>query len=193
MKTKFAKSLIGMAAALFLLAMTSMQVKSQIFAVGDKDVNIGIGFGATWYSGVGYKTKIPPVSASLDLGLKDDIGPGVLGIGGYVGFSSYKWEWNTVYTYGYKYTTIILAARGTYHLELVDKLDTYGGLLLGFRIVSSSYYGDIGYTYTGGAGSGLAYSFFAGGRYYFSDNIAVFGELGYGIAYLTLGITVKLQ
>jgi hypothetical protein len=193
MKTKFAKSLIGITAALSLLAFSSLQVNSQSFAVGDKDVNLGIGFGATWYSGVGYKSTIPPISASFDLGFKDDIGPGVLGIGGYLGFSSYKWEYSYLYTYGYKYTTIILGARGTYHMQFIDKLDTYGGLLLGFRIVSSKYYGDTGYSYSGGAGSGLAYSFFVGGRYYLADNIAVFGELGYGIAYLTLGVTFKLQ
>src|SRR4030042_5614725 len=156
----------GMAAALVLLAMTSMQVNSQSFAVGNKDVNLGIGFVTTWYHGVGYKTTIPPVSASLDIGLKDDIGPGVVGVGGYVGFSSYKWEYSYVYTYGYKYTTVIFGARGTYHMEFVDKLDTYGGLLLGFRLVSDKYFGDVGYTYTSGVGSGLAYSFFLGGKYY---------------------------
>jgi len=192
MKTKFTKSLIGITAALSLLAMSSMQVKSQIFAVGDKDVNLGIGFGSTLYSGSLYKSTIPPVSASLDIGFKDDIGPGVLGIGGYFGFSSYKYEYSYIYTWGWKYTTIILAARGTYHMEFIDKLDTYGGLLLGFKIVNSKYYGDTGYD-TGAAGSGLAYSFFVGGKYYLADNIAVFGELGYGIAYLTLGVTIKLQ
>ncbi len=193
MKTKFAKSLIGIAAAFFLLTMSSLQAKSQIFAVGDKDINLGIGFGATWYSGAGYKTTIPPVSASLDIGLKDDIGPGVLGIGGYVGFSSYKWEYSYVYTYGYKYTTFILGARGTYHMEFIDKLDTYGGLLLGFRLVSDKYFGDVGYTWSSGVGSGLAYSFFVGGKYFLADNIAIFGELGYGIAYLTIGATIRLQ
>ncbi|MBN2215727.1 MAG: hypothetical protein JW723_15970 [Bacteroidales bacterium] len=193
MKKKLTKSLIGMTAALILLAMTSMQVKSQSFEVGDKDVNLGIGFGATWYSGVGYKTTIPPVCASLDFGFKDDIGPGVLGLGGYVGFSSYKWEYSYLYTYGYKYTTFILGGRATYHMEFIDKLDTYGGLLLGFRLVNDKYFGDIGYTYTSGVGSGLAYSFFIGGKYYLADNIAVFGELGYGIAYLTLGVTFKMK
>ena len=79
-------------------------------------------------------------------------------------------------------------------MEFLDKLDTYGGLLLGFRIVSDKYFGDPGYDYGGSfTGSGLAYSFFVGGRYYLTDNIAVFGELGYGIAYLTIGATFKLQ
>lgn len=193
MKTKFAKPLIGIAAVCICFVLSSTQVKSQTFSVGDKDLNLGIGFGATWYSGSFFKTTIPPVSASLDIGLKDDIGPGVLGIGGYVGFSSYKYEYSYVYTWGYKYTTFILGARGTYHMQFIDKLDTYGGLLLGFRIVSSKYYGDTGFSYSGAAGSGLAYSFFVGGRYYLADNIAIFGELGYGIAYLTLGATFKLQ
>lgn len=193
MKTTFAKPLIGIAAACILIVLSSTQVKSQIFEVGDKDLNVGIGFGATWYSGVGFKTTLPPVSLSFDYGFKDDIGPGVLGIGGYLGFSSYKWEYSYIYTYGEKYTTIIIGARGTYHMEFVDKLDTYGGLLLGYRIVSSKYYGDLGYAIGSTVGSGVAYAFFVGGRYYLTDNIAGFLELGYGIAYFTLGATFKLQ
>jgi len=36
------------------------------------------------------------------------------------------------------------------------------------------------------------YGFFVGGKYYLKDNLAIFGELGYSIAYLTVGITLKL-
>ncbi len=192
MKNKFFKILLGSLFALMITLATSIQLKSQTMEVGDKNLNLGIGFGSTWYHGLGYKTTVPPISASLDYGFKDDVGPGVIALGGYFGFSSYKWEYNYLYTYGYKYTTLILGARGTYHMEFIDNLDTYGGLLLGFRLVSSKYYGDLGYSYSGGAGSGLAYSLFIGANYSLAEKIALFGELGYGISYLTLGLTLKL-
>ncbi len=40
-------------------------------------------------------------------------------------------------------------------------------------------------------GSGLVSSFFIGGRYYFSDSMAAMLELGYGVAYLNLGVAFK--
>ncbi len=190
MKTNFAKSLIGMAAALLLLAMSSVQVKSQIFTVGDKFLNLGLGFGTHWGYG---KTVIPPVSISLDYGFKDDIGPGVLGIGGYAGITSSKYDWWTT-NWGWRYTNIFAGARGTYHMEFIEELDTYGGILFGLRFTSSKEYGDwIGDIPDSDAGINLDVGFFAGGRYFFTDNIAGFIELGYGIAYFTLGATLKLQ
>jgi hypothetical protein len=41
------------------------------------------------------------------------------------------------------------------------------------------------------SGSGTASSFFAGARYHFLDNFAVFGEVGYGIAPLEVGVAFK--
>jgi hypothetical protein len=37
----------------------------------------------------------------------------------------------------------------------------------------------------------VAYSLFAGARYFLSDNFGVMAELGYGIAYLSLGASLK--
>jgi hypothetical protein len=43
-----------------------------------------------------------------------------------------------------------------------------------------------------GSGSGVAYSLFVGGRYYFNQHIGVFAELGYGVAWLNLGVAFHL-
>ncbi|MBN2350859.1 MAG: outer membrane beta-barrel protein [Bacteroidales bacterium] len=173
----------------FILPMTT---NAQMFNQGDKDLNLGIGLGNALYTGSYYKTTLPPISVSLDYGFRDDIGPGVLGLGGYAGFSSYKYDYSAFLNYSWKITTIIIGARGTYHMEFMDNLDTYVGLLLGAKIVSFKYDDPAWEDYNTAAGSGLAYSFFVGGKYYFSDNIALMGELGYGIAWLTLGVTFKL-
>ncbi|HMR18787.1 MAG TPA: hypothetical protein PKA53_05770, partial [Sphingobacterium sp.] len=69
--------------------------------------------------------------------------------------------------------------------------DVYGGVMLGYNIVTYSVDGNdggMGNNY----GSGLGFSGFLGGRWLFSDNIGVFAELGYGVSTLNVGITFKL-
>jgi hypothetical protein len=173
-----------------LFALTQLAAQDPIFVKGDKVLNIGIGLGTTLYTGSYYKMQVPPVSASLELGILDEvIDKGSVGVGPYVGFASYKWEYMD---WGWKYTNIILGARGNFHYPFIEKLDTYTGLLLGFNVVSSSEFGTSipGFDYSA-TSSGLAWSWFIGARYYFTDNIAGMIELGYGIAYLNLGVALK--
>ncbi len=163
------------------------------FKVGDKVVNVGLGIGNVHYSGSGYKTQIPPLSASFEMGVKDGIlEKGLIGVGGYLGYASYKWTsvWNGD-EYGWKYSNFILGARGTFHYPLIDKLDTYSGLMLGYEVVSVS---EIGVPTGWGSAnaSGFIWSWYAGGRYYFTNKIAGMLELGYGITYLNLGVAIKL-
>ncbi len=196
MKKKFRLLLSSLVLTTFLLG-SGLTAKAQLFDQGDKVLSFGIGIGSTYYTwGTHYSTTVPPIFISGDYCLREKLGPGNLGVGPYLGFSGYKSKW-TDYAgdeYGYKYTTFIIGARGTYHfVDLVDKLDLYGGILLGAKIVTHKSYGDWGiYDYSSAHGSGVAYSFFAGARYYFSDNFAAMAELGYGIAWLSLGVSLKL-
>lgn len=185
---------IIMAGLVFALILPFAPVKAQVFDQGDIVISAGLGIGATYYTGTHYKTTIPPIFVSGDYCLRVGLGPGNLGVGGYIGFNSYKWEYTYVGgEWGYKYTTFIIGPRGTYHfVDLVDNLDLYGGLLLGARIVSAKEYGDyLGYNYSANS-SGVAYSFFGGARYYFTPNFGVMAELGYGIAYLSIAASLKL-
>ena len=171
-------------------ALTQLVAQEPTFVKGDKALNIGIGLGSTLYSGTYYKSQIPPISASLEFGVVDNvIEKGVVGVGPYIGYSSYKYEYSG---WGWKYTNIIIGARGNFHYPLVNKLDTYTGLLLGYNVASSKEFGDVipGWDYSYSAG-GIAWSWFIGGRYYFKETFAVMAELGYGIAYLNLGIALK--
>lgn len=176
--------------AVVLFSMTQLIAQEPTFSKGDKVLNLGIGLGSTLYSGSFYKSQIPPLSASFEVGVVDNIlEKGVLGIGGYVGYSSYKYEYSG---WGWKYSNIIIGARGNFHYPLVDKLDTYTGLLLGYNIASSKEFGNLtpGYDYNATSG-GVVYAWFVGARYYFKDSFAVMAELGYGITYLNLGIALK--
>ena len=83
-------------------------------------------------------------------------------------------------------------ARGAYHFhgfETVPQLDPYAGLMLGYNIASYSATG--GYSGPNNFGGGLGYSFFLGARWFFTDNIAAFVELGYGVSVLNAGVSFK--
>jgi hypothetical protein len=182
------KSLILFVAAVFSLAQLTAQ--ESMFAKGDKVLTVGLGLGTTLYSGSYYKMTFPPFAGSFEVGVKDGVfEKGSLGIGGGVGYTGYKYE-NA--GWGYKYSNIIIAARGYLHYPLVKKLDTYTALTLGYNISSATEFGTYyGYDYDYSSG-GFIWGFLVGGRYYLKDNFALLAELGYGVTYLTLGVAFKL-
>lgn len=179
----------------FMLSI-SMYAQSPAFSQGDLVVNLGIGLGTNLYSGTGFKSTLPPISISGEYGVKEDfLTSGMtLGLGGYFGFAGSKYEQTLgTFNWGYKYSYTVIGLRGAVHYPLVDKLDTYGGLMLGYNIVSGKETGDapLGINYDA-TSSSVAFSIYVGGRYYFTDNFAAMAELGYGIAYLNLGVALKL-
>ena len=82
---------------------------------------------------------------------------------------------------------------GSFHYPLVDKIDTYTGILLGYQIINPKEFGNFvtGTNYSS-ASSGVIWSWFAGGRYYLSEKMAAMAEIGYGITYLNLGVALRL-
>ena len=181
-------------ALVVMLSMPVLNAQESMFNMGDKVVSLGIGLGSNIYRGLYYSRGVPPVSISYEQALVDDIlEKGVIGVGGYLGYTSYRYryDWFGV-EYGWNYSDIIFAALGSFHYPLVDNLDTYGGVLAGYRISTAREYGDVPSGTFSSASGGLVFSPFVGGRYYFSDNFAAFLQLGYGISYLTLGVNIRL-
>lgn len=162
------------------------------FVQGDLVFNFGLGLGTTIYSGRFYTQRVPPVSMSFEYGYMEDfmVEDLTLGLGGYLGFASSKYELRAENS-GWNYNYIILGGRAGLHYPIVEDLDTYAGVMLGFNVVSSSSFGTVD-TGRSAAGSGLVFSLYAGGRYYLTEQFAFMGEIGYGIAYLNLGIAYKL-
>jgi hypothetical protein len=173
-----------------VFSFTQLTAQDRIFVKGDKILGVGIGLGTTLYSGSYYSMTFPPLAASIEFGVKDDIfEKGSLGVGGILGYTGYKYEYSG---WGYKYSNLILGGRGYLHYPLVKKLDTYTGITLGYNISSSNEFGtNSGYEYDYSSG-GFIWGFFVGGRYYLKDNFALLAELGYGVTYLTLGVAFKL-
>ncbi|MDO4691532.1 MAG: hypothetical protein Q4A64_01515 [Porphyromonadaceae bacterium] len=171
----------------------SAQAQNDTFSQGTKVVSAGVGFGTY---GVG-SMVIPPLAASFEYSIKDNFfdDKSSIGVGGYVGY--YGLDYKTTIlnvNQGYKTSHIVLGGRGALHYQFVDKLDTYVGLMLGYRVTSATYYG-----YSGplaidasNTNSGLAWDSFIGARYYFTDRLAANLELGYGNVAAHIGVSYKL-
>lgn len=194
MKTKLFKILTAIAVLAFVALDADAQ--DQVFHKGDRDLNVGVGFGTPWSSN-GVNTILPAISATYDLGLRDDWGPGVFGVGGYVGTAIYSDEsvsTGTNLDYGYRYSIFTLAARATYHYTFVENLDTYGGAILGFSTSKAKSYGDWPAPEPSTSSNvNMVFEIFVGAKYYFSESIAAYTELATGakIPIFTIGVAFK--
>ncbi|HXG00805.1 MAG TPA: hypothetical protein VNL69_08455 [Bacteroidota bacterium] len=179
-------------ALLLLLAHTTVSARSG-YDPNVKIAQFGIGLGGL--GGFYGSSNLPVLSAGVDFGVDK-----MFSAGGRIGYTSSSFESPYLvgfnrFIYRWKYTYITLAGRGSYHYPIEnEKLDLYGGLDLGYNIVSSKYDGDVAGRAFAASASG-SYIFFGahvGGRYYFSESLAAFGELGYGFGILNVGISLKL-
>jgi len=182
------------------------------FDENSRMLNAGIGFGGfnyySAYTGYGYSYRNNPAfSLSYEQAYRKKLGPGYLGLGAYFGFqnsnSTYNYFWNkngynSSYYYKNSWTNYMIAARGAYHPDILnsEKAELYFGLLIGLRIQTYNYETnnpdpDANIYRISNGSVYPAYSLFIGGRYYFTQNIGLFAELGYGISYLTGGLSFK--
>lgn len=177
------KLLLIIALAVFGIHASNAQ---EAFQQKDLVLNVGIGFGNTLHSGNGWKTSIPPISASVEYCIKDNLfdDKSSIGIGGILGFAGQKYD---KYGLDLKYTDIVIAARGAFHYQFIPKLDTYAGLGIGYDILSTS--GSFG-EYSADSSS-FFIAAYVGARYYFTNNFAVMSELGYDIGVFKIGIAYK--
>jgi hypothetical protein len=165
------------------------------FHKGSNTIALGVGIGNNYnyYSGYSYYTGIvspPTFLLSFDHGIKDDLGPGNLGIGGIIAMKSATYK----YSSGGKKATwknYIIGVRATYHLTLLadknNKFDPYAGLTAGVRI---NTYKDSYYT-SYSVDDNTVYpvvGVFVGAKYNFAKNFGAFVEAGYDFAFLRGGI-----
>ncbi len=158
------------------------------YTQGDGVLSAGLALGGI--NGSAGSMSIPPIFGGFDYGIAPDIS---------VGAMAAYYQASASYGYGvdrkYSYTTV--AGRGDYHFGRfvpVEKLDLYGGLLLGYSIVSVSSSSS---TFGGSAGSSassnlLVWGANVGARYFFSKALAAQVELGVGLGNLSLGLAYKL-
>jgi hypothetical protein len=194
-----------------ILMLSFFIVDAQNAEQGDMILNFGFGFGNNYTAGGDdFSVTIPPISASFEYVIKDNLfnnGEGAIGIGAFAQYMNYDYEitsnpgvdvvGGTVSTSvlksamanpnvnDWKYNKFIFGPRGYFHYSFLEKLDTYTGLMLGLDYVGW------GTNSTSYSNTDFIWSWFIGGRYYFNDNLAGMLELGYGATYVNIGIAYK--
>ena len=174
----------------FLALTTSLVFAQNIHEKGTIVLQGGAGIGLVGLYG---NISVPPISVSLDYGMSKELSVGV-----YAGYSSSK---DTIIKAsppifpedaGIKYGYTLLGVRGSYHFNLENKkIDAYGTVMFGYNIVSASIFG-LGEETFAAKASYTAFGASLGIRYFFTPNIALFGEAGYGVEYIKAGLSFKL-
>ena len=168
------------------------------FNKGDNIVALGAGIGGSLYSGYsfysGYR-RWPTLSLYYEHCILDNLfdAKSAIGVGGMVAYSSARWKYKgDSDPYGWRSTNIFVGARAAFHYAFIPKLDAYTGFMIGYNIYSWKWTGAYSdYDYYRYGSNSFGWSWFAGARYYFANSIAVFGELGYGMALFNGGISFK--
>ena len=187
------KFLLSLAVILFITNATA-QNTTKTFAKGDNVVGLGFGVGGV-YGFNAYHSQSPTFGLQYDRAIIELKMGGVIGAGGFVGYKTiaYRDAFGTNY-YKQRWNIVIVGARGTFHYDLfkVNNLDTYGGAMVAVHIINHTENYPDGYGYSKNSHGNAAYaSLFAGAKYYFTPAFGVFGEVGYGVSWLTLGIALK--
>ena len=118
------------------------------------------------------------------------LGPGILTLGGDVGFSFFS---NNFYNGGKEnWLNFMFGARSAYHYGWgVEGLDTYGGIPLGIGF-SVYTHNDIP-GHKGYQGVFPYVGFFLGASYFFNNQFGLNGEVGYNVTYANIGVIFKLH
>jgi hypothetical protein len=148
------------------------------FGVGHTDIGPVVGLG-----GLGAASFA--IGGRFERGLRalPDLGNGVLGLG----ISADWYNYNERFLNSdYDFTYIPIAATGNYHFNVKNKkYDPFVGLGLGYLIVNTPY--------SGSYDSGIYFVGRLGMRYFMSDKMALYGDVGAGAAALNVGLTFSLS
>jgi hypothetical protein len=157
-------------------------------------VNVGVGVGNDFGYGFGQALKsTPALTVSVDKTIIEGVGPGSISVGGLVGYQNFHYDYAGT-AYKAKWNHVVALGRAAYHYNFTQdqKLDTYGGVSLGLRFVS---YKDTFLDSTPAndpdtwGGVTFAPGIFVGARYFLTDHVGAFAELGYDMSYLKFGLT----
>ena len=174
-----------LAAVAFIASLGAAQAQT-LFSKGESALNIGIGIG---HSYGGYGVTIPPLSVAYDYSVVSNLingNNGAITLGAYGAYTSTSIRYDGLGSHSASHT--VIGARGMFHYQFAPKLDTYAGLMLGYHIASySSNVNSYGLS-----ASGFDLGVILGARYFFTDRVGMFTELGYSIPYWNLGVTFRL-
>lgn len=184
-------------AGIAFFACAQQQAIAQGFNVGDNVASFSVGLGGNYGASSVYTSQTPALGLGYEHGVMD-LGPGVLGIGGYLGYKSLGFnDPGFGFEYDWSWRYLILGVRGNWHYNEwhgIDELDVYGGLLVSYNSVKwtdNTTYPEGFPIVPSSSSSGIGLSALVGARYYFTESLAAQVELGYGISYASIGLAYK--
>jgi hypothetical protein len=132
--------------------------------------------------GLGVHGSSFSVGAGYEYGVTPDISVGAL-------IDYYQYSYTFINSLTEKY--IIFGAQGNYHfgkaLKADPKIDPFAGLVLAYQNISWSWDNQAAEGFIP-SGSGMVFGGQAGIRYFVSPTLALYGQLGFGITYLKVGV-----
>lgn len=189
---------------IFILLVINGGISNAQFEEGDILFNAGISLGTYgWYhyNWPGYSYVYSPAfQASLERGFHQYVGIGVIG-----GYHARYYRYNPDKKYFHRHNYLSFGGYASFHytplaeevLEMVlSDVDLYASFVIRLEIdtYTYSYYDSYGILQnSSNVGSRIWAGPVLGGRYYFTDHLALFGEISYGgnIGFLTVGGTIK--
>ena len=185
----------------------SASSNTNAFGKGSNVLNVGVGLGGDYtYYGYGYSST-PNFVLSYDNGTFGNVGPGTISLGGlfsYKGISYGYTDFNSGYTYNQNWNYYIIGIRSAYHWNFTSssRFDPYLGIMLAYYDINykassnDPYYDRPGnphyYYYSNSYASYTALSLYIGARYFVSNRVGLWLELGYGYSNAALGVSFKL-
>jgi len=185
---------------------SSLPSNTNAFGKGTNVINLGVGIGGDYtYFGSGYSST-PNIVLSYENGTFGNVGPGTISLGGLLSYKGISYDYTepySGYTYNQNWNYYIIGFRSAYHWNFTsnDHFDPYVGLMLAYYDISYKYTTNDPYynqaydpyyaSYSNTYSSYVAFSLYLGARYYFSNSVGVWAELGYGYSTLSLGVSFK--
>lgn len=200
---------LHLSAALIAIAAVAAPTTSnaQAFEEGQNNISVGYGFvtllgsisdSFDTYTDTEYK-GIGPIYAKFEHALSDKIG-----LGANFAYAGNEWSYKysttnangdaVQYTETSKRSTWSLLARLNFHFGSSDKFDPYAGIGLGYRssnwtFETSDPTGNSGVDFKTLVPLGMDLTI--GARYYFTDNIGLYAEVGAAKSVLQAGLVAK--
>jgi hypothetical protein len=183
----------------FCLLSLLITVRAEAFKIGENRASFGVGLGWKNKDSRSNSVHFPSPNALIERGILPFKNFGFLSVGAQFGFHygfhngisnihgvDLKQSWTEVY---FVPRVALYFHEIFYEDDFPKNIDLYGGLGLGINFLSHRISPDVGIE--DNSGFELGYNFFVGGRYYFKKHASIFAEIGYGLSFLNVGITIR--
>jgi hypothetical protein len=148
------------------------------FGAGYTDLGPTVGLGGIGSAGLSFGGRFERAIKALP-----NLGNGVLAIQISANYYHYS---NDVLSVSYGFSAIPIGATANYHIHVNNpKFDPFVGAGLGYTIVSTSF--------AGSTGSGAYFIGRGGLRYYMTEGLALYGDVGAGGATVNLGVMFRMS